>query len=413
MARKTVAKKGVAGNELEAARESRLAAIQMLIPLGLKAVAEELAAEVESLAGPRYSRGGTMDRHGRNGGSVYLGDRKVRVQVPRVRRKDTNEEVPLASYHRLQAPRVIEQTTLNRVIRGVSMGDYAEAALATTEAFGITRSAVSRRWIRASSRKLKALRTRSLKKLDIVAVVLDGKTFGENEIILAVGVTMKGEKVILGFVEAGTESFEACRGFLNGLMERGLSLKNEVLVVIDGGKGLRKAVGAVFGEKAFVQRCQWHKRENVVGYLGKERQAEWRGKLQAAYETPTYWQARNRLMALRRELKGINQSAVKSLDEGLEETLTLHRLKMFEELGISFKTTNLVENVNGLLERYTGRVSRWRNSDQRQRWAATALLEIEDRLNKVRGHKHLASLRLAMSQAVQEQRQPAELQEAA
>ena len=413
MAKKKVAKKTAQGNEIEAARESRLAAIQMLIPLGLKAVAEELAAEVESLAGPRYSRGGTMDRHGSNEGSVYLGDQKARVIVPRVRRKDIDEEVPLAAYHRLQEPRVIERTTLNRVIRGVSMGDYAGAALTATEAFGISRNSVSKKWIRASARKLKALRTRSLKKLDIAVLALDGKTFGENEIILAVGVTMKGEKVVLGFIEASTENFEVCRDFLNELLERGLNVGKEILVVIDGGKGLRKAVEAVFEESAFVQRCQWHKRENVVSYLSKERQAEWRGKLQEAYESPTYGKARSRLLALRRELKGINVSAVKSLDEGFEETLTLHRLGLFEELGASLKTTNLVENVNGLLERYTGRVTRWRNSDQRQRWAATALLEIEPRLRRIKGYRHLPALRAAMKQAIFRRRQPAELQEAA
>ena len=252
-----------------------------------------------------------------------------------------------------------------------------------------------------------------MKKLDIAVLALDGKTFGENEIILAVGVTMKGEKVVLGFIEASTENFEVCRDFLNELLERGLNVGKEILVVIDGGKGLRKAVEAVFEESAFVQRCQWHKRENVVSYLSKERQAEWRGKLQEAYESPTYGKARSRLLALRRELKGINVSAVKSLDEGFEETLTLHRLGLFEELGASLKTTNLVENVNGLLERYTGRVTRWRNSDQRQRWAATALLEIEPRLRRIKGYRHLPALRAAMKQAIFRRRQPAELQEAA
>jgi transposase-like protein len=172
-------------------------------------------------------------------------------------------------------------------------------------------------------------------------------------------------------------------------------------------------VDVVLGDKAFVQRCQWHKRENVVGYLPKERQQEWRGKLQAAYELRTYAAAKARLMALRRELKGINASAAASLTEGFEETLTLHRLGLFEELGTSFKTTNMIENVNGLLERSTGRVTRWRNSDQRQRWVGTALLDIEPRLKKVRGHKHLLALRQAMQDAVLEKRQPTELQEAA
>ena len=219
--------------------------------------------------------------------------------------------------------------------------------------------------------------------------------------------------MILGFIEASTEKYEVCRDFLNGLLERGLTKENEILVVIDGGKGLRKAVDVVLGEKAFIQRCQWHKRENVVGYLPKERQQEWRGKLQAAYELPTYEAARARLLAHRRELKGINASAAASLTEGLEETLTLHRLGLFEELGASFKTTNIIENVNGLLDRLTGRVTRWRNSDQRQRWVGTALLDIEPRLRKVKGHKHLLALRQAMQEVSLEKCQPTRLQEAA
>jgi transposase-like protein len=190
-----------------------------------------------------------MDRHGSNRGSVYLGDQKVRVVVPRVRRKDADAEVPLTAYQRLQEPRVIEQTALNRVIRGVSMGDYAGAALVATEAFGISRNSVSKKWIRASARKLKALQERSLKEHDVVALVLDGKTFGENEVIIALGVTMTGEKVILGFIEANTENFAVCRDFLNALIARGLNVDQEVLVVIDGGKGLRKAVDAVLGAK--------------------------------------------------------------------------------------------------------------------------------------------------------------------
>lgn len=405
MAMKKVAEKGSGINEgLDPGRESRLAAIQMLIPLGLKAVAEELAAEVESLAGPRYSRGGTMDRHGSNAGSVYLGDQKARTRVPRVRRKDIEEEVPLVCYQRLQEPRLIEEMALKRVINGVSTGNYAGAALSIPETFGISRSSVSKKWIRASARKLRQLQERSLKRHDIVAVVLDGKTFGENEVILALGVTMEGEKAILGFIEASTENYEVCRDFLNDLIHRGLSVAQDVLVVLDGGKGLRKAVGVVFGPKAFVQRCQWHKRENVVRYLNPERQAEWRRKLQGAYEEPSYDEARSRLLSLKRELKDINLSAVKSLEEGFEETLTLHRLGLFEELGKSFKTTNMIENVNGLLERYTGRVTRWRNSEQRQRWVATALLEIEPRLRTVKGHRHLPKLRQAMREERQDQR---------
>jgi putative transposase len=247
---------------------------------------------------------------------------------------------------------------------------------------------------------------------DIVAMVLDGKTFGDNEVIIAVGITLEGRKTILGMIEASTERYEVCRDFLNGLIRRGLSMEQDIFVAIDGGKGLRKAVEVVFGEKAHVQRCQWHKRENVVGYLGKERMQQWRGKLQAAYEESTYKAAKDRLLALRSELKLLNGSAVASLNEGFEETLTLHRLGLFKELGTSLKTTNIVENVNGLLQQRTGRVTRWRNSDQRQRWVGTALLEIEPGLRVIKGHRHLPALRAAML-AARLKNQTTEMREAA
>lgn len=390
-------------HELDPAREARLAMIQMLIPVGLDAVAKELKAEVEQLAGPRYSRGTDIGRWGSNAGSVYLGDQKVRMRVPRVRSAVTREEVPLAGYRRLQQPGVIEEAALRRVISGISTGRYERAALSVPQTFGITRNSVSRTWIRASAQKLRMLQERSLKEYDIVALILDGKAFGENEIITALGVTLSGDKVILGFIEAGTECYEVCRDFLNRLLERGLCIDQDILVVIDGGKGLHKAVRKVLKDKAFIQRCQWHKRENVVGYLNKEKQPAWRHRLQAAYETPDYATARSRLMSLKQELSLINVSAVRSLEEGLEETLTLHRLGLFQELGTSFKTTNMIENINSLLQKLTGRVTYWKTSDQRQRWVATALLEIEPRLHAVKGYRYLPKLRQAMKTARQHQ----------
>lgn len=143
-------------------------------------------------------------------------------------------------------------------------------------------------------------------------------------------------------------------------------------------------------------RCQWHKRENVVAYLPKEQQDLFRKKLQNAYQEKTYDKAKKKLGLIRKELSLLNQSAVSSLDEGLEETLTLHRLGVFDVLGASLKTTNCIESLNSQLERYTHRVTYWKNSSQRQRWVATALLEIEPNLRKIRGYKHLHQLRLAM-----------------
>jgi len=210
--------------------------------------------------------------------------------------------------------------------------------------------------------------------------------------------------VILGFVETSTENHKVCKDFLNGLKDRGLNLNQEILFIVDGGKGIHKGIREVMGNIAVIARCQWHKRENVLGYLAKERRAEWKRRLQSAYEQTSYELAKKALGALKQELKFINLSAATSLDEGMEETLMLQRLGMFEKLGRSFKTTNCIENVNKSLELYTGRVSRWQNSDQRQRWVATALLEIEPRLNCVTGHDHMKELREAMKKLVAERR---------
>lgn len=386
--------------------ESRLSMIQMLIPLGLKAVEEELQAEVRALVGGdrNVRTGGDNKRWGQNPGSVYVGDQKLKINVPRVRDVREGQEVSLKSYQRLQDPSHLDELALSRVINGISQGKYEHAAEQVPETFGIKKSSVSRKFIRASAKRLEEFLSRDLSQHDIVAIFIDGKFFAENELVIALGVTISGEKIVLGFVETSTENHKICRDFLNKLKDRGLKLDQEVLFVIDGGKGIHKGITEVLGDKAVIARCQWHKRENVLSYLAKERRAEWKRRLQSAYESTNYEQAKKALGTLKYELKQINASAAGSLDEGREETLMLQRLGMFAKLGKSFKTTNCIENVNKSLELYTGRVSRWQNSDQRQRWVATALLEIEPRLNYVMGHEHLKELREAMKKFVASRR---------
>lgn len=381
--------------------ESRWAAIQALIPLGLKAVELELQREIRDLVGERYSRGeGDVKRWGENPGSVYLGDQKVSVAVPRVRNLSTKQEVTLKSYERLQNPQLVDDMALTRVIHGMSQRNYEKAAVHVPETFGIKKTSICRRFIRASAKKLQAFTERDLSDYDIVAIFIDGKFFAENEIVIALGVTIKGEKILLGFVETSTENQVVCRQFLNGLRDRGLNLESEILFILDGGKGLHKGVKDVMGAKAVIQRCQWHKRENVVSYLDKKQQVEFRKKLQGAYQQATYEKAKKRLNGIKRELSLLNKSAVASLEEGLEQTLTLHKLGLFSKLGESFKTTNCIESVNRQLGTHTDRVDHWQNSDQRQRWVATAMLEIEPRLRTVKGHKFMNELRVAMKKFV-------------
>jgi transposase-like protein len=384
--------------------DARVELIQALIPLGLEAVQELLQQEVAALAGGRYQRGGGVPGYARWGGqdgSVYLADQKVAIQVPRVRDVRRDQEVPLSTYQGLRQPRRAEEAALRKVLKGLSCRSYEACVEPVAETFGLTASSLSRRFKRASARKLAELQERDLSGYDWVGLFLDGKTFGDDEMVIALGVTLAGEKVVLGFVQTATENEAVCTSFLRDLVERGLTFDQGLLVVLDGAKGLRKAVDKVFAKKAAVQRCHWHKRENVLGYLAEGLKPVIKRKLSAAYEKPTYAAAKTALTRIRSELAEVNASAAASLDEGLEETLTLHRLGLFKELGRSFKTTNCIENVNALIGQRTDKVDCWRNADQKHRWLATTLLDIEPRLRKVSGHTHLPRLRAALKDHAQ------------
>lgn len=385
----------------------RVALIQALIPLGLEAVAELLQHDVEGLVGPRYARGGPrtpgLHRWTRQAGSIYLADQKLRIQRPRVRNRHTRQEVSLQTYAQLQQPRAADDGVLRRLLHGLSCREYRACAEAVPEAFGLSASTMSRRYIRASARKLQALQERRLDHYEVVALVLDGKPFQDDTLVVALGITVQGEKVLLGFVETGTENETACAEFLQSLIERGLRAEDGLLIVLDGGKGLRAGARRVFGADTPVQRCQWHKRENVVAYVPKAQQALWRGKLQQAYAQPTYAEANAALATVRSELKRVNESAVRSLEEGLEETLTLHRLGVGPDLRRSLATTNGLESIFALVEQRTGKVDRWQNSNQKQRWLAAALLDIEPRLRRLRGYRGLPQLQ----EALQEERRRA------
>jgi putative transposase len=393
---KDVSRDRLAGISMERdLRSQRVAMIQALIPIGLEKVQEELLQELEELTGPRYARRGGVEglvRWGSQAGSVYLLDQKVPVTVPRVRDQRREREVPLESYQMLQSPEAANRSFFGRVLAGLSCRDYERTCRLDPESFGLSASTVSRRFIAASAARLRELRERRLEGMGIVAVFLDGKVFAEETIVLAVGITIEGEKKLLGFTQTTTENEATCRDLLRDLLDRGLESEEGLLFVIDGGKGLRKAINSVFGKKTPVQRCQWHKRENVVSYLPKSRRALIRRRLQRAQEQPGYEKAKAELMKIHDELAVENESAARSLLEGLEESLTLQKLGLFRELGRSFKTTNVIESVQGGIGQRTDKVDHWKNSNQLHRWYASALLEIEPRLRKVYGYKHLYKL---------------------
>jgi len=305
-------------------------------------------------------------------------------------------EIPLRSYEALSHGGETNDLLLRRVLYGISCRNYESASEAIPGAIGLSSSTVSRGFIEASAGKLREMQERDLSSEDVVVMFLDGKTFADATMVVALGITLSGEKRFLGFVETDTENERVLTPFLRSLLERGLDISQGLLVVVDGSKGLRAAVNKAYRKRVVVHRCHWHKRENVVSYLSKSEQVSWRQRLQRAYNRPEYQEAFAAIQKIHSELEERNQSAAASLEEGLEETLTLHRLGVYGVLGRSLKTTNCLESVNALVEERCAKVDHWKNSSQRQRWLATALADIEPRLRKVMGYRHLPKLREAL-----------------
>ena len=166
-----------------------------------------------------------------------------------------------------------------------------------------------------------------------------------------------------------TENAVVCTELLQDLLARGLTIDGRVLCVIDGGKGLRKALGDVFGDAAVIQRCQLHKARNLAALVPKARQVYVRAALRRAYRAASAAAARRQLTALGRWLETNGQAAAAaSLREGLEETLTVVKLGLPPTLCRFFATTNCIENLIGMLRHVSRNVKRWREGDMRRRW---------------------------------------------
>jgi transposase-like protein len=323
-------------------------------------------------------------KHGRQPGFVHWNGRKVAFPNMRVR-SFGGEEVKLQSYGKFQEDGTNGRLALRDMMRGVSTRDYGEGVEGFLRGYGTARSSVSRGFIRASEAKLKELLERDLSKLDLVALFMDGVGFQGQLQVVAMGVDAEGSKHALGLWQGATENQVVCQALLDDLIRRGLDPEKRYLFVIDGGKGIRAAIQRTFGKRGEVQRCQEHKKRNVAEHLPKHLQAEFRRKMKAAYGMTDYAQAKTALESCVRELERINPSAAASLREGMEETLTLHRLGVPALLRVSLSTTNPMESPFATVRERTWRVRRWRGADQVQRWAAAALLRAEKAWRRLRG----------------------------
>ena len=362
--------------------------------LGLKIMSRYMEAEITR----RQGRWGQQTHywHGTQLGYVVFHGRKVPVPRPRLRQKDGGEAA-LESYQLFQQDGRMQRAVARKLLRQVSTRNYAGAIDDCLEGYGVAKSSVSRHWQVATAAELEKLCQREVPK-NLVALLIDGKHFRSQCLVVALGVDQAGQKHVLGLWHGATENSTVVRELLADLRERGLDTEAAILVVLDGGKALHKGVREVFGERALIQRCRVHKLRNVLEHLPREKrqQAAWR--LRGAWAKATADEALKELKACVKWLDPISPCAARSLEEGLEETLTLHRLGLNELLRKSLSSTNLIESCFARAEAWTGRVKRWRNAKMVLRWGAAALLVAEKGFRRIRGHEHLTELIVALNQ---------------
>ena len=374
----------------------RLELLKNYLELSRLMVNQMLEDNVRSLTGERYEHalegGKKYYRHGYNPGSIKLKDQRLPIDIPRIREVASGKCIQIPEIEKFKTIAEPSDDFLKKIIHGISTRDYKKITQHLVENFGMSSSQVSREFIEQSEQAFKHFCERTFEDHTFVALLIDGKYLAREQMVIALGITDKGVKIPLAFIQTSGENSRAIGQLLKQLKERKFQFEYGLLVVIDGSKGIRKAVEDVFGKKALIQRCQWHKRENVLSYLNEKDKIIFRIRMQNAYREPDYQKAKEALMQISRDLTKINQNAANSLLEGLEETLTLHKLKMSSIFGRSLGTTNCIENLNSQITKYTRNVKNWSNSNQRQRWVAAALLEIENNFKKIHNFKHINKL---------------------
>ena len=349
-------------------------------------------------------------RGGHTPSRVTLGGRRIDVRRPRVRAIEGGE-LWLPSFQWAAKRDPLDERTLEAIALGVSTRDYARSLEPLGDehsAASSSKSAVSRRFVALSAQRLQAWLSRSLAELDLPVLMIDGIYFRSHVMLLVLGIDAKGGKQVLGMRQGSTENSTVVRELLADLIERGLCPELARLVVIDGAKALRRALADCFGEWVIVQRCQVHKLRNVQEHLPQAMHASVSKAMHDAWSCPDTDLAKRQLERLARSLERSHPSAARSLREGLEETLTLRRLGIEGALYNTLKSTNAIENLNGLIAGYVRNVKRWRDGAMIERWVGAAVLEVARGFRKIRGFRELPFLIVVLNTYGRSNTQPAQ-----
>ena len=381
-------------------RDVRHAFVGLCIDAGQKVLAALMEADRIALCGakgvPDPQRRAT--RGGSTASQVVLGGQRIAVRRPRARSLDAGE-LSLPSFEWAANADPLDAATMAAIAAGVSTRRYAstqEPVPAAHQPSAASKSAVSRRFVQLSQEQLAQWLARPIGKVDLPVVMIDGIHFRDRVILLAIGIDAQGNKHVLGLREGSTEATRVVSSLLSDLIDRGLDAQRMRLWVIDGGKALRKAIVQTFGATALIQRCQEHKRRNVLEHLPEDMHASVKRTLKDAWTASDADLGRRQLQRLATSLQRKHPGAAASLREGLDETLTVQSLGITGALYCTLRTTNPIENLNSSVARYCRNVKRWGDGQMVLRWVASALSDASHRMRKLRGYSQMRSLLKAL-----------------
>lgn len=380
--------------------------LSLSVALGLATLHRLLEEEITRLVGPKgkHRAERTAYRHGSERRSVTLGGRLVELERPRARGRD-GTELALPTYAAVADRDLLTEAALARMLAGISSRQYEDGLEPVGDdirARGISRSAVSRRFIAGTAAQLAQLRSRDLSGLGLAAVFIDGIEIADHTVVVALGVDEEGGKHVLGLEEGTTENAATCKALLSSLIERGLPTDRALLFVTDGGKALRKAIRDTSGALAPVQRCRLHKRRNVLDHLPEGLRPVIGRKLDQAWAKEDPDEAERSLRHLADSLEEAHPGAAASIREGLEETLTIARLGLSPALVKTFKSTNPIDSLCDGIRVMQRNVKRWRSGKMALRWTAAAALEREKRFRRINGYRDMWLLVRALDRHTKE-----------
>jgi len=371
--------------------QAQLSIEDLLGQLSRQFIEQMLILSAQSVAGTQHKGRHTGDVrwHGTQNGVVAVGQSKLKVKRPRLR--SARAEVPVPAYNALATEGELSRRIADILVCNVSTRKYARVVHRCADELGISKSAVSRQFVKQSAQAWAQLMSRDLSQIDFIAMYVDGVIVGKHHIIAAVGVDVQGAKHVLGLAPGSSENAKVVKDLLSGLAGRGLDLNIARLWVIDGSKALRSGIEQLCGKDAKVQRCRIHKIRNVSERLPKDRAEQVRWLMKQAFKLDAP-RGKQRLRELAKDLKAQHPDAAASVLEGLDEMFTITELGITGELARCLATTNVIESPNSVVRRVSGRVTNYKDAEMALRWTAAGFLEAEKSFRKLRGHADLKIL---------------------